>query len=192
MVKSFVFYVGFRNSIERLPEDIQLEAYKALIACGLGEKIPDDYECPINAVLEAMMPNIEAAHDRYEKAVSDGEKGGRPKKWIDREEAEKLYAELKSWDKVADELDVSRETLRKARLAWNAQKPKNLNINNNVNENFNVNENSQLTLINKGVSAQPKAALPPKEPKVRWEIVQDENGKTRFIEHVYDGGSETK
>ncbi len=123
--------------------------------------IEPDLSGTIGAIFEMARRNIEEANTRYDKSIEAGKQGGRPRKWVDREEAERLYAELKSWDKVADELGVARETLRKARAVWNAQKPKNPNVNYNVNDNVNVNDNYQLTNINKASAGARLDAAPP-------------------------------
>ena len=161
MRDSFVFYSSFADSIETAPEEMQLELYKALVECGLERKAITDISFPASMFVTQAMASISNAQKRHEQAVENGGKGGRPHKWVDREEAEQLYAELKSWDKVADKLGVAKETLRKARAVWNAQKPKNLNNNINDNDNVNVNDNYQLTNINKASAGARLDAAPP-------------------------------
>ncbi len=147
MRDSFVFYSSFADSIETAPEEMQLELYKALVECGLERKAIADISFPASLFVTQAMASISNAQKRHEQAVENGGKGGRPRKWVDREEAEQLYAELKSWDKVADKLGVARETLRKARTVWDAQKPKNLNNNININDNDNVNINDNEKIL---------------------------------------------
>lgn len=179
MNDSFVFYSSFADSIETAPEEMQLELYKALVECGLERKAITDISFPASMFITQAMASISNAQKRHEQAVESGGKGGRPRKWVDREEAEQLYAELKSWDKVADKLGVARETLRKARAVWDAQKPKNLNNNINVNGNVNVNDNYQLTNINKAsAGARLEAAPPPRGWEWNTKVV--ENGGNHY------------
>lgn len=179
MRDSFVFYSSFADSIETAPEEMQLELYKALVECGLERKAITDISFPASMFVTQAMASISNAQKRHEQAVENGGKGGRPRKWVDRKEAEQLYAELKSWDKVADNLGVARETLRKARSVWDAQKPKNLNNNINVNGNVNVNDNYQLTNINKAsAGARLEAAPPPRG--FEWNGGVFEHGGTHY------------
>lgn len=124
---SFVFYKSFYENIRGLPDNIRLRLYDALAEKSLFGKEPalSDLE---TALVNQMFANVKAAHERYDKAKENGAKGGRPRKWIDQEEAEALYKEHGDWKAVAAALDVDEDTLRKARTAWSkkAEKPKNL------------------------------------------------------------------
>lgn len=149
-----------------LPASKRLEAYDGLARCSLGEITPDELKYPVNALVAQMIASVKAAQDRHDKAEEDGKKGGRPRKWVDKEEAEALFAELGTWSAVAEKLDVSENTLLKARRVWETQKRKNLknlNVNDNVNGNVNVNDNYQLTNNNKAsAGARLEAAPPPR------------------------------
>ena len=174
MRDSFVFYRSYRNAAKMLDEHNRAILYDAIADYAL-DGIEPDLSGTIGAIFEMARRNIEEANTRYDKSIEAGKQGGRPRKWIDREEAERLYAELKSWDKVADELGVARETLRKARAVWNAQKPKNLNVNDNVNGNVNVNDNYLLTNINNKASAGARLEAAPPPQGFEWctKVVED-------------------
>ena len=174
MRDSFVFYRSYRNAAKMLDEHNRAILYDAIADYAL-DGIEPDLSGTIGAIFEMARRNIEEANTRYDKSIEAGKQGGRPRKWVDREEAERLYAELKSWDKVADELGVARETLRKARAVWNAQKPKNLNINDNVNGNVNVNDNYLLTNINNKASAGARLDAAPPPQGFEWctKVVED-------------------
>ena len=174
MRDSFVFYRSYRNAAKMLDEHNRAKLYDAIADYAL-DGIEPDLSGTIGAIFEMARRNIEEANTRYDKSIEAGKQGGRPRKWVDREEAERLYAELKSWDKVADELGVARETLRKARAVWNAQKPKNLNVNDNVNGNVNVNDNYLLTNINNKASAGARLEAAPPPQGFEWctKIVED-------------------
>ena len=174
MRDSFVFYRSYRNAAKMLDEHNRAILYDAIADYAL-DGIEPDLSGTIGAIFEMARRNIEEANTRYDKSIEAGKQGGRPRKWIDREEAEQLYTELKSWDKVADELGVARETLRKARAVWNAQKPKNLNVNDNVNGNVNVNDNYLLTNINNKASAGARLEAAPPPQGFEWctKVVED-------------------
>lgn len=175
---NFLFYRSFSESIHLAPEADRLAIYEDLIAICLGDTEMDDIPYPRNMLIRQCLASVESAKKRYEASIENGKKGGRPKKWIDKEEAEELYAKLKSWGKVADELEVDRETLRKARAIWNAEKPKNPNDNVNDNDNENDNDNYHYQLLNKAVEGSPKAPSPAEKGKP--EKYRDENGMWRI------------
>lgn len=150
--KSFLFYDSFLDSIEVAPEDEQLSIIKDLLNVCLKRKSIDEVPYPNNMLITQCLYSVTEAKRRYDASVELGKKGGRPSKWVDREEAEKLFDELGKWNLVADALDVDEKTLRKARFAWNAErekreKRKNHNDNDNDNDNVNVNDNYQLTKL---------------------------------------------
>ena len=155
MRDSFVFYSSFLDTIERAPEQVRLSLFTELCNCGLERKKLSEVEYPVCLFVTQAMANVERSNKRYEQAIENGKQGGRPKKWIDQTEAEKLFSELGSWNAVAEKLDVSPNTLYKARSIWEERKNlknlKNLNVNYNVNDNVNDNEKiykdfSQLSL----------------------------------------------
>lgn len=174
MRDSFVFYSSFLDTIERAPEQVRLSLFTELCNCGLERKKLSEVEYPVCLFVTQAMANVERSNKRYEQAVEKGKQGGRPKKWIDQTEAEKLFNELGSWNAVAEKLDVSPNTLYKARSIWekskcaktsktqepqefqktqetqglqvrkNLKNLKNLNVNYNVNDNDNVNDNEKI------------------------------------------------
>ena len=122
MRDSFVFYSSFLDTIERAPEQVRLSLFTELCNCGLERKKLSEVEYPVCLFVTQAMANVERSNKRYEQAVENGKQGGRPKKWIDQTEAEKLFSELGSWNAVAEKLNVSRNTLYKARSIWEKSK----------------------------------------------------------------------
>lgn len=75
--ESFVFYKGFYETLKKFPEQDKARAYEALCECAFDEATPDDYEFPLNAVLDQMMISVKSAKERYNRAIENGKKGGR-------------------------------------------------------------------------------------------------------------------
>lgn len=98
-------------------ESDRLKLYDAIVHYGLEGEILD-LPYPLNAILSQMISSIGRAQEKYDALVEQGKRGGRPRKWVDRKEAEESFARLGSWKAVADDLNVDAKTLRKARTAW--------------------------------------------------------------------------
>lgn len=129
MRDNFVFYKSFYIAALQAPTfEMQKDILWYLVECCLDVKTYSDVPFPSSSVVVPVIESVNTARRRYEKTVEKGKQGGRPKKWIEQENAEKLFLELGSWEAVAEKLEVSVETLRKARFKWygdESKKPKN-------------------------------------------------------------------
>jgi len=175
--ESFVFYRSFAETARLVESDAdRLELYEGLITYGLtGEKPPLRY--PLNAILEQMTASVKAAADRYAAAKENGEKGGRPKKYIPPEEW-KAFRKEHSQKETAEHFGISVDTLQR----WEkTAKPQNLNNNINDNLNLNVNSNSNSNykknnINNKGgTPSQPQSGSAPRPMMPGYEFIH--NGK---------------
>ena len=122
--ESFVFYRSFAETARLVESDAdRLELYEGLITYGLtGEKPLLRY--PLNAILEQMTASVKAAADRYAAAKENGEKGGRPKKYIPPEEW-KAFRKEHSQKETAEHFGISVDTLQR----WEkTAKPQNQDI----------------------------------------------------------------
>ena len=160
---SFVFYATNLEVIESLEQanaELANEFMRAIIEYGIyGEY---DSKNPMVQVLMIQAGfGIDKAKDRYNAAVENGKKGGRPKVNLNEQEVLEKKKELGTWKETAQYFGVDEKTLRKQRKTWEetqeAEKPnitvienqekrekgKNLNDNVNVNVNVNVNENEK-------------------------------------------------
>ena len=175
MIIGFLLLDSYIKAIDQLPSDRQWPFLKALVSYRFEGKEPT-FDSPLERMaFTVIKPTIDSVAERYEKAVTDGQKGGRPKKWIDRKEEEEAYARLGNWDAVAKELNVSDDTLRKARTKWRdsikPEKPKNpnVNVNDNVNANVNVNVNENVNAnshLHEQINNKEKSVTaPPPAPK---------------------------
>lgn len=151
--ESFVFYRSFFETAQLIEDEHdRMRLYEGLIHFGLeGEKPELPY--PLNAILEQMTASVKAASDRYAAAKENGEKGGRPKKFIPPEEWQ-AYRREHSQKETAEHFGISVDTLQR----WEkAAKPQNLNTNSNDNKNLNVNSNSNSNYQNKNKAGTPEA-----------------------------------
>ena len=87
MAESFVFYKSFIECARMFPESEQLAILNDLIDSAIYDKEPE------TPAVFMMMQNVNAAHERYEKAVENGAKGGRPsrQRYIPPEEWQAYY-----------------------------------------------------------------------------------------------------
>lgn len=118
MRNSYVFYRSFRTALELFTDTEELMLRRAIENYALDDAEPEQLPSNLQAVFEVAKANIDSANKRYDKRNESEAQNGRPKKWIEQEKAEALFQKLGSWNAVARELKVSRETLRKARETW--------------------------------------------------------------------------
>ena len=122
---SFIFYASFFNGIDKLPEENQLELYRAICAYALtGELIE------LSSLSEAMFSLIKPQLDANNKRYEDGRKGGRPRKTSGCVENDN--------EKTSGFENKKPVVLKKIK-----NKKPNENVNENVNVNVNENENKK-------------------------------------------------
>ena len=147
MKNAFVFYESFYDILQMLPsaEDwrMLIESVCEYAFTGEHEPLPAP---ALEIAFKHFQISIDSASARYDKAVEEGKKGGRPHKWVDRTEAERLFEEHKSWTKVAEIMDVSDDTLYRARMKWkNTAKPQNpQNLNVSISDSVSVSESDAV------------------------------------------------
>lgn len=109
---SFVFYRSFFEAIKDLPDNEQLQLYKAICNLALDE-VEIELDGIANTLFKLMKPNIIANTEKWK----NGNKGGRPKKPVDKNKKTTGYTKEKT-------------------SGFENKKP-----NENVNEDVNVNDN---------------------------------------------------
>lgn len=128
--ESLVFYRSFWATLEKIPnEGDRCKMLSAIMSYGLDDAEPV-LEYPLDALWEAIKPQIDANKKRRE----NGSKGGRPAKEVEPE------AEPEAPD-AAEEKTIGYED-KNHRLS--GAKP-NVNVNDNVNVNVNDNDNTHST-----------------------------------------------
>lgn len=126
---SFVIFKNWAESINALPEEYQLETYKALVDFGLTGERPQGLSSVANAMIISFSTGMENNILRYNASVENGKKGGRPKKQQEQEENENLDKPRKTQqnlDKPSNNLDESKTNLDKPKPNLN------VNVNDNV------------------------------------------------------------
>ena len=119
---SFVVFKDWAESIEALPEEYQLEGYKALAYYGLHGEPPTDTSPVITSLMISFRTVMKDNIARYNASVENGKKGGRPKK--------ELTQKIENLEEPNQNLEKPRETQE------NLEEPNpNLNVNDNVNVN---------------------------------------------------------
>ena len=84
--ESFVFYRSFYESIKRLPDDVQIVLFRAVVDYGLDQVVPDftgvPYQPFVEAIFAGIRPQLDANHKRFLNGCKGGEfghLGGAPK-----------------------------------------------------------------------------------------------------------------
>ena len=134
---SFIVFKNFVDAINALPEEYQLETYKALMTYGLNGDIPENLSPVVNAMLISFSKGMETSVARYVASVENGKKGGRPPKAEKVEETENLTEPSQDLQEPSE----TQENLEKPR--YNLDKPSH-----NLNDNVNVTVNDSK-LVNK-------------------------------------------
>lgn len=122
MYESFLFYGSWRETLEGFREDFgdeyAKEALWNLMTVATGGDIETSKKSILGFLNGTVIPLIDNSKGRYEGAVDNGKKGGRPSKDIDIDKVKELRAAGQSWDRVAAYMStigpkISGEGLRK-------------------------------------------------------------------------------
>ena len=138
---SFVILKNWAAAIEELPEEYQLETYKALMSYGLTGQMPENVSAITKAMLVSFSVSMENNINRYNASIENGKKGGRPKK----EEPENDTFEAEEENKTQETQEnptkpkKTQENLKEPKETQENLKEPNPNLNVNVNDNVNVN-----------------------------------------------------
>lgn len=121
-------------------------------------------------------PNIDSAQKRYDDAVENGQKGGRPKKVTEevREKIQTLRKNGLTQKEVAIQLGLSLKTIQRVEKDKSQNHNVNVNVNDNINDNVDVNSVASDEDNRKTASPITEASLPasPSTPiptELTWE-----------------------
>lgn len=146
--ESFVLYESvFKQSeilAKRLGKEAAYDFIEAIMAFGLYGEFPEEDSAVWLYGFEQSITSISAAKSRYEAAVENGKKGGRPKK-IDEEVVIWRHEEGDTNAEIAKQVKCSISSVEKILAKYRKnQKNLNENVNDNVNENDNENDNANV------------------------------------------------
>ena len=99
-----------------------------LLEVSFGEKQLQDVPNPNRMIIRPMLVSLDKASERHDRSVDAGGSGGRPRLELDREALEQDYAELGTWEKVAEKHGISKRTLYRERERWRDEVPKCQNL----------------------------------------------------------------
>lgn len=112
MADGFVVLQSYINSIDLLPEGRRWEFFKELFDYRINGKPPEPQSDLERMALVNIFPLIDKSVERYTANKENGQKGGRPKKWIPPEEWLKYYKEH-GRKATAEHYGIPEETLKK-------------------------------------------------------------------------------
>ena len=130
---SFVIFKNWADAINALPDEFQLETYKALVKFGTTGEIPEGLSQVANAMLVSFSVGMEKNITRYTASVENGKKGGRPKKEKPTEETEQPSCENENLEKPSKTQENQTEPTQ------NLYVHDNVNVSKLVKENKNIN-----------------------------------------------------
>lgn len=140
--ESFIILKNWGEAINTLPEEYQLETYKALVEYGTTGKMPDNVSAICKAMLISFSKDMERNIEKYSIAVQNGQKGGAPKGNQNAKKKEKN--EEKNKDNTEQSKTTENNQKQPTYNQNQAETSKNkLYVNVNDNVNVNVNDISQ-------------------------------------------------
>ena len=143
--QSTVFFESWHSSIDMLPtEKEKLKAYRYILNYSFYKKLPEEQKSLAYIIFNIAKPSIDSAQKRYDTAVENGKKGGRPKE-IDESKIFELKDRGMTNKAIAEKLGISTKSVSRA-----LDKRQNHNVTDtdtdtdNVNDDVNVNSDASL------------------------------------------------
>ena len=112
MADGFVVLPSYVESIDMLPEDRRWPFFKELFRYRMDGTEPEPQTDLEQMALINIFPVVDASVERYEKNKENGEKGGRPRKWIPPE-LWRAYRKTHSQKETAEHFGISLSTLKR-------------------------------------------------------------------------------
>lgn len=157
---TFVFYGSWRELLEGFDKETAKEILWQIMLLGTTGEIDTNNVMIQQIIKGCVAPSIHNTKTRYQKSKTDGAKGGRPKKEFDIFKASALKEQGYSNAAIAEQLGVSKETVRTRlneynnsakNLAENWQETKNRPTTNENLEENRIEENIKENNINSEV-----------------------------------------
>ena len=124
---SMVIYESAYLAISYLPDDkMKWEAMEGLLKYGFYGEIPESENPFINMIYVQAIPSMQNAKQRYEKAVENGRKGGKPTD-VSTEEIIEMKKNGMTNKQVAEQLGCTIKNIENRVTAYNKTHPNNPN-----------------------------------------------------------------
>ena len=154
MADGFVVLPSYVEAIRLLPEERRWPFFEELFQYRMDGTEPEIQSDLERMALTVIFPIVDASVERYEKNKENGEKGGRPRKWIPPEEWQ-AYRKEHTQQETAEHFGISVRTLQNWEQA--AKTGKNQNINKNKNSNINSHTNIDISNSKNNKAGTPEA-----------------------------------
>jgi hypothetical protein len=118
---SFVFYGSWRELLEGFDNETAKEILWQVMLYGTDGEITTQNKMIKGIILGAVAPNIRRAMDRYNKAITDGGKGGRSKIELPMEEIIKLREKGTTLGEIARLYECSVDTVSRRIKEYSAE-----------------------------------------------------------------------
>lgn len=130
---SFVFYQTFREQMNGMPDNERLALYDAITNYGLYDEVTEFDAYYLNGMFLHAKTAIDNSTQRYDEAIENGKKGGKPSRFTERQKEVicERYQSGETYEKIAADLNCSYGTVRNIII-------KNLKVNDNNNINKGV------------------------------------------------------
>lgn len=167
MRTSFIFYSSFYEALEDLPQEMQLQLYRAITRYSLfNEEL--ELEGIANTIFKLIKPQLDANNKRYEngkKGGQYGKLGGRPKNQKPQKETNGVL------NKTPNEPQE------------NPKETPNVNVNDNDNVNDNLSQNGEREIFEKETNIPQSILQNPniKNPLAYWKSLSEKD-KLQYLE----------
>lgn len=179
---NMVFYESWLETIDSFEKamgpDFAKEMIYALVYLAIRGEIKTENELILGWIKGSCLPNIRSAQERYQKAVEAGKRGGRPKE-LNYETIHQLKEDGMSIKDIAEEMDLTEESVRCALKRYNkmGQKGQNLDTDKEKErDNDKEKKREKETETERGGSDEPSQAadadVPPASAESKIEVIR--------------------
>lgn len=162
---SFVFYASYKEALDNLPPEQQLNLYKAICQYAFNGKFTRLTKQE-KSILNLIIPTLDSSMRRYDANVENGKKGGRPKK-----ENTPLKNPPETQTKPNENPSITQSKP-------NSKPKQNLNYNDNENYNYNIyNKQDKTKQVNRIEEKNNQVQSSPDKKIYFYEILTNKNKK---------------
>ena len=185
---NMVFYESWLETVDAFEKmmgiDFAKEAIYALVYLSIRGEVKTENDLILGWIKGSCLPNIEAARDRYQKAVEAGKKGGRPKE-LDYEEIYRLKENGVSVKDIASKMGLTEDSVRSALKRYNRMGQKGQN--HDIDKDNDIDREKEKEIeIERGGSDEPSqtadAVSPPATAESKIKVVRLFSKGTSYLD----------